>query len=250
MPYDTLATSRTPALIIYLLDVSNSMSKPLGSKRRIDVVVEALGAALRQMVFRSTKGVRVAPRYRVALLTYSDQVRDLLSGIETIDQVVGREVPQLEPLHTTDTARAFEYVERLLKQELQALGPCPAPLVCHMTDGKYTGEDPEPIVRRIMDMEVPDGKVLVENIFISDQILTQPIVDPKQWSGILPTTKLASDYARKLRAISSQLPHSYRLMMQEAGYEVTPNACMMLPGTSPELVEMGFVMAISTPVAH
>jgi len=42
MAYDTQATSNTPALIVYVLDVSVSMSNPLGGARRVDVVMDAL----------------------------------------------------------------------------------------------------------------------------------------------------------------------------------------------------------------
>ena len=51
MPYEIEATSKTPALIIYLLDVSASMRTNMGGKQRIDVVGEALQVALQQMVF-------------------------------------------------------------------------------------------------------------------------------------------------------------------------------------------------------
>ena len=78
MPYEILATSKTPALIVFVLDVSTSMTQPLGDNRRIDVVTEALYAAIQQMVFRSTKGVRVSPRYKIAMYAYSDHVYDLL----------------------------------------------------------------------------------------------------------------------------------------------------------------------------
>jgi len=246
MAYEILATSRTPALIIYLLDVSASMVRPLGDKRRIDAVMEAFHASLRQMVFRSTKGGRLAPRYRLALLAYSDHVYDLLGGIKPVDHVARLGTPELRTMRTTDTARAFAQAEKLLRAELPNLQRCPAPLICHITDGEYTGEDPEPIVRRIMQMKVPDGPVLVENIFISDEILTEPITDPRRWPGILPETELAGDYARKLRAISSPLPSSYWQVMREMGYRLDPRAVMLLPGTSPELVAMGFQMSTST----
>src|SRR5437588_10606535 len=98
MPYTTLATSTTPALVIYLLDVSASMSQPLGNKRRIEVVLDALTSALRQMVFRSTKGGRLAPRYRIAMYAYSDHVYDLLDGIKTIGQVAHLGLPEPTPL--------------------------------------------------------------------------------------------------------------------------------------------------------
>ncbi len=248
MPYEILATSKTPALIVYLLDVSGSMDDKLGGKRRIDVVMEALGAMLRRMVHRSTKGGRISPRYRVAMYAYSDHVYDLLGGIRTIDQVAQLGVPELSTMRSTDTARAFAQVEKLLQQELPNLAHCPAPLICHMTDGEYTGADPEPVVRRIMAMRVPDGNVLVENIFISDNLLDEKIADPRQWGGVTPRTKLRNDYARKLRAMSSPLPPGYRSMMREEEYNLADDAVMMIPGMTPELVQMGFVMSMSTPI--
>src|SRR5438105_11407543 len=178
MPYSVLATSKTPALVIYLLDVSASMTQPLGDKRRIDVVMDALTVALRQMVFRSTKGGRLSPRYRIAMLAYSDHVYDLLDGIRTVEEVAQFGVPDLSPMRTTDSAKAFAQAEKMLDAELFNLIAGPAPIVCHMTDGEYTGADPEPIARRIMEMSVPDGNVLLENIFISDTILPETSIDP------------------------------------------------------------------------
>jgi hypothetical protein len=37
-------------------------------------------------------------------------------------------------------------------------------------------------------------------------------------------------------------------MMLEMGYNIDPKAVMLLPGTSPELVAMGFQMSTATPV--
>jgi hypothetical protein len=248
MSYETQATSSTPALIIYVLDVSVSMGQPLNGARRVDVVMDALGAALRQMVFRSTKGARVSPRYRIGMFAYSHHVFDLLDGIKTVDEVAGLGIPELSPMRTTDTARAFAQVEKLLQREIPSIKHCPAPLVCHMTDGEYTGDDPEPFIQRIRQMSVPDGNVLVENIFISDRILPAPVTDPQRWPGILADTQLESAYARKLCAMSSPLPETYRQTMLESGYGLAPEALMMLPGMNPELVEMGFVMSAATPI--
>ena len=246
--YTLKATATTPALIVYVLDASQSMGQNLGGKRRIDVVRDALGAALRQMIFRSTKGLRVSPRYRVAMFAYSDDVHDLLGGAKGIEQIAHLGAPMLEPMRTTETARAFAAVERLLRAELGAMHDCPTPLVCHMTDGQYTGDDPEPVARRIMSMAVRDGSVLLENIFISDRILSEPVRDPKRWPGVLPETSLVAEYARKLRSMSSPLPASYQATMAENGYQLSPQATMLLPGTTPELVAMGFQMSAATPV--
>lgn len=248
--YEILATAATPALLIYVLDISASMSQKLGNKTRIETVMDALGAALRQMVYRSTKGNRISPRYHIAMYAYSGHVYDLLDGIKTVDKVAALGIPDLDPQTSTDSAQAFAHVEKLLLKELPNLNGRPAPLVCHMTDGEYTGEDPQPIVERIRKIKTPDGNVLVENIFISDTVLSEPISDPHRWSGITPSTKLSSAYAKKLREMSSQLPPTYRALMREYGYQIDDKACMMLPGSSPELVKMGFVMSTTTPMSR
>ncbi len=248
--YDILATATTPALIIYVLDVSASMSQKLGNSTRIETVLEALGAALRQMVYRSTKGTKISPRYHIAMYAYSDHVYDLLGGIKTVDKVASLGIPDLSVQKSTDTALAFSFVEKLLLKELPNLDGRPAPLVCHMTDGEYTGDDPRPIVERIRAIKTSDGNVLVENIFISDSILNEKITDAHHWSGITRSTKLTTDYARKLRDMSSLLPPAYRKEMREYGYQIDDQAYMMLPGSSPELVKMGFVMSTTTPMGR
>lgn len=246
--YQTLATNQTPALVIYLLDVSASMAQPLGEKRRIDVVMDGLSAALKQMVFRSTKGARLSPRYRLAMFAYSDNVYDLLDGVKPIDEVAKLGVPELSPLRITETAKAFVQAERLLEVELPRARGCPAPLICHMTDGEFTGADPAPIVQRIRKMGITDGPVLVENIFISERVTVDPVEDPTTWSGILPDTPLGTDYARVLRDMSSPIPESYRTMIRENQYQLSPDAILMFPGTSPHLVALGFQMSAATPV--
>lgn len=248
--YEILATATTPALLIYVLDISASMSQKLGNKTRIETVMDALGAALRQMVYRSTKGNRISPRYHIAMYAYSEHVYDLLGGIKTVDKVAALGIPDLSAQTSTDSAQAFAHVEKLLLKELPNLNGRPAPLVCHMTDGEYTGEDPRPIVERIRNIKTSDGNVLVENIFISDTVLSEPISDPHRWSGITHTTKLTSDYAKKLRDMSSPLPPTYRALMREYGYQIDDKAYMMLPGSSPELVKMGFVMSTTTPMSR
>ncbi|MBO2944186.1 VWA domain-containing protein [Paenibacillus sp. F411] len=249
MNYSIQASQRTPALIIYLIDISASMNMLMEGKRRIDVVYDALSLAIRQMVFRSTKGNRLTPRYRIAILAYSDDVYDLLNGIKGIDEIAAiGSLPDLTPKRFSDSAKAFLQAERILKAEIPNMQDCPAPLVCHMTDGVATGEDPEPIAKRIMSMSVPDGNVLVENICISDHLLNQPVTEPRRWKGIHADTPLEDEHALKLRAMSSVLPDSYREMLLEADYQLASGALMMLPGTCAELVSIGFQMSAATPV--
>lgn len=84
MTYSAVATSTTPVLIIYLLDISGSMSQMLGDKRRVEIVSDALQEIATEMVARSTKGEIVAPRYRLAIYAYESQVHDILGGIKPL----------------------------------------------------------------------------------------------------------------------------------------------------------------------
>ena len=225
------------------------MSLMKGEKRRIDIVMDSLYVALKQMVFRSTKGSRISSRYRVAILAYSDEVYDLSGGIKKIDELMNTGMlPSLKTYRFTDTAQAFLYAEKLLQDELPGMQDCPAPLICHMTDGVYTGEDPQPIVRRIMDMSVKDGNVLVENIFISDDVLEQEVDEPKRWQGVRDDTTFRDDYGYKLKLMSSVIPESYREMMREAHFNLAKDSLLMFPGTNPELVSLGFQMSAATPI--
>jgi len=247
--YQKLASSETPALIIYLIDISASMVQPLGAKLRIEVVTECLELTFRQMIFRSTKGGSVLPRYRIALLAYSDQVYDVYGGVVGIDEVLERGIPRLTPMFTTETAKAFEVAEQILLQELPKLDNSPAPLICHLTDGEYTGGDPEPIVRRIMDMGNDDGKVLVENIYISDNFTDEKVENTKTWRGVDRNSVLSTKYANKLKSMSSDIPESYRLIMMEHGFNLKQNAIMLFPGETADLLAMGFQMSAATPIS-
>jgi hypothetical protein len=176
-------------------------------------------------------------------------VHDVLGGIRTIDQFVRDGVPEFAPRGGTNTAAAFLAAENLLQQELPYMAGHPAPLICHMTDGEYQGDDPTPIVQRIMSLGTQDGGVLVENIFISDKLLRNPVEDVYGWPGILSENELANDYARTLLHMSSPIPDSYLSEMQEFGYSLQTGAPMMFPAQTQELIRMAFTMSGATPVA-
>jgi hypothetical protein len=147
MSYRVQATQQTPAYIIYLLDISASMNQLMDAggeqKRRMDVVTSALNSAIRQMVFRSTKGSRLSPRYKLSILAYSDNVFDVLGGVKGIDEVARmRPLDNVQTQRLTNTAKAFAVAEKMLRQELPNLRDCPAPLICHMTGRSVYGRRP------------------------------------------------------------------------------------------------------------
>jgi hypothetical protein len=247
MPYEVMATQKTPALIIYLIDSSQSMSETLDGVPKISHVHNALQRVISRMVRRSTKGELVSPRYRIAMITYSTDTDDILKGIKTIDEIAMMGVPDIQPSNRTDTAKAFALARDILARELPSLRGHPAPMVCHLTDGAFTGPDPEPIAREIMGMANDDGNVLIENIYVGGGLTHQPIADAQSWSGITSVNELANDHAKKLYSFSSQLPASYSQMIREDEYALNAGARMLFPAGNEELIELAFAMSGATP---
>lgn len=251
MPYEVEANSLTPALIIYLLDVSASMQNHLDTAPRINIVNQALESVLRRMARLSLKGTVIAPRYRLAMIAYSNEPMDILGEVKPIDEVIKMGRPMLQTFDQTNSYAAFEVARDLLKQEIpNTQGPRrhPAPMVCHITDGEYNGQDPEPIAREIMAMTTADGNVLVENVFIGPDLTDRPITDAQAWPGITDASQLRSDYARKLFGMSSALPATYASVLQRAGFNMQAGARMLIPGVTRELVELAFAMSGATPI--
>lgn len=249
MSYTTLATSQTPALIIYLIDISRSMNDLNLGQRRIDIVFSAIEKAITRMVLRSTKGATISPRYRIAMYGYHKSVIDLLGGIKSINELVeiGLHLPNLD--YGTQTASGFSAIEKLLHVELPKIQDCPAPLICHLTDGLYGGQDPATVVERIKSMRVKDGGILIENIFLVRNILTRDIYNIDEWEGVRNTSQLRDkEYVLKLFELSSHIPDSYLTTMREFGYNLQPGARMLFPGNKPELVELGIAMSSATPI--
>lgn len=242
------ANSRTPALIIYLFDISGSMAESFEGGRKIDYVNRALASTLQRMIQRSTKGKVISPRYRLAMCAYSDQASDMLGGIRTIDELAAMGSPTLSPTNSTDTYAAFIWARDLLRQELPNLSGMPAPMVCHLTDGQYTSSDPQPIAEEIMQMSNDDGTVLVENIYMGPDLTNSSIGSTESWPGLTDVSQLRNTYAKKLFQMSSPLPDSYANMIRDEGYALTPGSRMLIPGSNSDLIELAFTMSGATPI--
>ena len=249
MSYEIVATSSTPALIIYLIDISASMSEKLDGTTKIKHVNQAIANILQEMVYRSTRGEIVSPRYRLGMFAYSEKALDMLGKIETISDVVKKGTPELSSLTETNTHAAFTKARELLQSEMPRLGGKPAPMICHLTDGQYTGNDPEPIAREIMQMANDDGNVLIENIYVGSDLTKKAIKDIESWSGVQNEDELKSDYAKKLFRMSSPLPESYSQVLEQSGYSIAAGSRMLIPCHSRELIELAFTMSGATKTA-
>jgi uncharacterized protein YegL len=246
MLYTQPATSLTPALIIYLIDASHSMNDPCGDLTKIEVVNRALRDVIKDMVRRSMRDGMVQRRYKVAIFAYSTKVVDVLGGIRDLPELVREGIPVLSAGGETDTSAGFEAVEALLSHNLASFQTCPAPLVCHLTDGLFTESDPSPTIRRIQTMSVEDGAVLIENVYIADKMLRSPVADWHTWGGVLRPNQLTNDYVRLLFQLSSTLPETYRLNINNYGYRLQSGASLFFPGFHSDLVRLAFAVSSAT----
>ena len=244
--YAQPATTLTPALIVYLIDASDSMNEPCGETTRIQLVNQHLRASVKDMVRRSMRDGVVQRRYRLAVLAYSTSVVDVLGGVRDLPELLRTGMPELSAGGVTDTAAGFSAVEALLSAHLAELGQSPAPLVCHLTDANFTTSDPTGVMRRIQNMSIDDGAVLLENIYMADGMLRRPVQDWRQWPGVLRESELSNEYARFLFSLSSPLPETYRVSINNYGYQLQPGAALFFPGIHTDLVRLAFVISSAT----
>lgn len=244
--YTQPATTLTPALVVYLIDASDSMNERCGETTKIGLVNAALRAMVKDMVRRSMRDGVVQRRYRLAIIAYSSTVLDVLNGIRDLTDLLAKGVPELRAGGVTDTAGGFAHVEELLRAHLQEFQRCPAPLVCHLTDGFFTTDDPAPTIQRVQALTVDDGAPLIENIYFADGMLRKLVRDWREWGGVTRAGDLVDEYARYLFKLSSPLPETYRQNLNNYGYHLQPNAALFFPGIHNDLVRLAFTVSSAT----
>jgi hypothetical protein len=255
--YKNQANSDHPATLIYLVDISGSMSATMqDGKTRIEVAKNAIQVAYAQMIQRSMRQGKIHPRYRVGMIAYSDILYDVygnLGSIVSVDQLKNEGIPAIAPQKSTNMAKAFRYAEKLIKEDLKKwsrkwLDECPPPMVINITDCEFDeqqSKDPLEDAQSLQQIDVPDGNVLVENIFITDQISAP--ASPQAWQGYHFDDKTGNPYGDKLLAMSSPIPSSYaQILREQAGLKIREGTAMMFPGITREFIKFGFVMSIVT----
>jgi len=228
LPYTRWATCRNPGILIYIVDVSRSMGDSYLGKRKIDFVNDLLGMTLPEIIRYSKDGGRILPTYKIGIFAYAEDVENFYGGLEWLDKLPG--LPDLKIMNeSTDTAKAFADVLALLELELENMQESPAPIIFHITDGEYTGDDPEPFARRIMSTKTRHGESLLLNILISENMLSNPVEDLSKWGGVKKNTDVKQKYAKKLLNMSSKIPERYEKRLKESGFSIKSGAKLLFP---------------------
>ena len=159
------ATCKTPGLLIYIIDISKSMDTLIAGKRKIDLVTVLLEKTFQNIIRQSAKKNKVFPTYKIGVYAYGDEAHNIYAGLKTLDEQSAMGAPQFKTMNqSANTANAFAAVLKLLESELINMQDSPPPLICHITDDKYMGDDPQPYATKIMATRTNIGKTLLQNI--------------------------------------------------------------------------------------
>ncbi|MBV6394193.1 MAG: hypothetical protein KPEEDBHJ_03445 [Anaerolineales bacterium] len=255
MDYSNSATGKTPAHIIYLLDASGSMASemPGTNKRKIDFISDILEEVAYQVYLRSRRGNVISDRYRLSVLAYNNVVKDLTNGDYISVKEFIQNIPEFGDLgnYATNTFEAMKTTKKLLEKTISKIDSrYPPPIVCHLTDGEFTNDygDPSNLMREIMNMDTPDGKVLLQNIFLGDKLLAKPVSNTKEWVGVTGEQELSEQYTKFLYNHSSVWPNRYvEYFNKEYKFNLKPNTRMFFPAEDVNTIKMAFTASTATP---
>lgn len=224
--YTNPASRDTPALIILLMDLSASMYKPFNNgQARSDYMIEGVRSIVKKAIMRSLKGDLIIDRYKFAAFGYSNEAFgiDIWHGMKGISDISRSGLPSK---FSQPKAVAFGF--RLVRDFLYHTVPLlpresPAPMVIHFTDGEYSPgmSDPKSICDEIMQIELPDGHVLVETILCSNHYSKEEFDFRYQPESDAAVVNLVN--------ISSVIPESYKKALQDYGEEIPIGTPLVFP---------------------
>jgi hypothetical protein len=218
---------------------------------------QAIGAAFTSMIQRSLQQRIVRPRYRIGMVAYTDELYDVYGSdgsIITIDKIAKLGTPTFQPQKSTQKiGKAFRYAAHMIQQDISSwsqewLDKCPPPNVVNITDCEFgeDGEDPVTYAQELQKILVPDGNVLVTNIFINDRI-SRVSTNSKEWLGYRSGDSTGDPFGDKLLMMSSEIPLSYLdIMRAQIGVNLHHKALMMFPGVNQDIIKSGMVMSVVT----
>ena len=202
MAYNLAWGSNHPGHLVYLLDLSQSME----SGQKIDNVIETICEVSEYLIAMSEENKELRNRFSISVYGYNSDVVTLFKGSvleldKKLEEQYNKKLPlfdknnEAKPQWQTYTEKGFKTVTEDVKQWIAKKKkeniPTPAPIVIHITDGyPYEHErNPEQArdaalkaAKKLMEISVPDGNVLLFNIHIGEDGLGQlsfPNVRPK-----------------------------------------------------------------------
>jgi hypothetical protein len=248
MPYQAEISRSNPSCFLFLLDQSGSMSDPFSGRSgqsKADELATIINRLLASLVIRCSKDEGVRDYFEVGVLGYGgSQVKPSLACTAGNGPIVPISRLADEPLRIEDRIQkvpdgAGGLVEQsvkfpiwidanadggtpmteALRQAHATVGQWVAnhphafpPVVFNITDGEATDGDPSSAASDLRDLVTDDGAALLFNVHLSER--RAPAVEFPANYETLPDA-----FARRLFAMSSELPPHLQAAARQEGYE-------------------------------
>jgi len=263
--YSARVTSKSPALIIILVDQSSSMDKPaLGTeKSKAEVVADCVNQLIEELVLKSTKDFsEPKPYFDLTVIGYGrsekSKLQYLLRGTNeetpfvAIDElnrsavIVGGRPTWIRPISDggTPMCAAFKIAAKLAKRWVRQHIDNYPPVVFNVTDGAPTDGDPMNDFAELSQVSTSDGATLIFNAHIADGSGKRnrkskhrvPNGDQLMKKISYPSSEkeLSDELAKQLFRLSSPLPQSILEQLGDLNDGISTGACAMIFNGSPE----------------
>ncbi len=213
---------------------------------RMQLAALCINQAIQTMVEFSLRGNTVSPRFHMTILVNRTEPIDLLGSVHSITDLASIQIPTILPIGEANTEAAFKTALTYLQHYLPGIQDCPAPMICNLTTLQGRGLTPNliAIASEIKSLITNDGPVLIQNIYLGNDLLAEPVMDACAWRGILAQRDLSTPTSRLLYNISSPLPP----FTQDDPYHVPfdEGIKMFMPALPFQLFETMFSASLST----
>ncbi len=251
MSYEAEISRTNPALVVFMIDQSRSMSHkiPGSDNSKAREAADAINRQIGEFIGRCTKADGIRDYFYISVIGYGfragtaqailkgdavqpisalannplrtekrvTKVSDGEGGLIDVDYELGI---WFDPVAASDTpmVHALKLARDLVKDWVEKRPDTYPPIVINISDGQATDGDPTDLAREIMNIASTDGNTLLWNCHVSSSPGT-PITFPSNQEG-LPEDK----YARILFDISSPLPEQYMGYAREMSYNISEGA--------------------------
>jgi hypothetical protein len=250
MTYSRRIDRLSPALIIVLVDQSDSMAEAIknSTQSKAQAVADQINTLLYELILRCVKSPREPPRayFSVSVIGYStnqhgdaiiepalaaatgDGVTTTTELVESPIRVEGRPGPSGGTINTpvwvepvshggTPMCAALNHAGQLAASWVARYPSAFPPVVVNLSDGEATDGDPSVWARRLQSLSTVDGHLLLFNLSMSS--------DPGM-ASLFPsdTGGLTNPFAAKLFQMSSLMPAPMMDIARLQGIGIRPNA--------------------------
>ena len=219
--YTAEISRNNPALLLFLVDCSYSMSEKYGNTgmSKGQYLAQIANDSIDQVILSCEKGDEIRAYFEIGMLGYGEGAIEILPVQSIIDLAnnplelgeteldgvkIQKPVWIKDPTRewNTDMLAGLEKAKSVLTAWTEGHKSSFPPVLIHVSDGQWTGGNPIALAQSIIsDVYTDDGAAIVMNVHISNEEGS-----PEAFPATEPAN---SDFAKGLFAMSSVLPDSF-----------------------------------------